>query len=309
MLNAVRSALGLTPSAPVLSPCPTCDPAMLAKCKTVEPGTVKEYKRHILMRVPLEKEGPADQAWPRTVESLSSIEPLARALKIASKDGTVVGPVMVSAYEALGDGPQEADCADILLLPDNVQLRGVPLSDLTAVAMDSLSRPGAWEAGEETHGVAWAALPPLTLLVCCHNARDERCGVLGPQLAARLEELLLYRGFAAAQFRVLKVSHVGQHIYAGNVIAYRPGHPGHGDWYGGVHAENAEAWLTAWLGTPAELDGGVGDPALRPHWRGRLGLSKEEQLAVFEAGKALCAGKGGADIEELCADVVQTVQV
>ncbi|KFM26724.1 Photosystem I reaction center subunit VI, chloroplastic [Auxenochlorella protothecoides] len=287
----------------------TKGPQQTPQCKTVEPGTVKEYKRHILMRVPLEKEGPADQAWPRTVESLSSIEPLARALKTASKDGTVVGPVMVSAYEALGDGPQEADCADILLLPDNVQLRGVPLSDLTAVAMDSLSRPGAWEAGEETHGVAWAALPPLTLLVCCHNARDERCGVLGPQLAARLEELLLYRGFAAAQFRVLKVSHVGQHIYAGNVIAYRPGHPGHGDWYGGVHAENAEAWLTAWLGTPAELDGGVGDPALRPHWRGRLGLSKEEQLAVFEAGKALCAGKGGADIEELCADVVQTVQV
>lgn len=153
------------------------------------------------------------------------------------------------------------------------------------------------------------ALPPLALLVCCHNARDERCGVLGPQLAARLEELLLCKGFTPAEFLVLKVSHVGQHIYAGNVIAYRPGHPGHGDWYGGVHAENAEAWLSAWLASPAGLDGGVGDPALRPNWRGRLGLSKEEQLAAFEAGGGLCAGKSGADIEELCADVAGTVRL
>lgn len=107
--------------------------------------------------------------------SLSSIEPLARALKTASKDGTVVGPVMVSAYEALGDGPQEAGCADILLLPDNVQLRGVPLSDLTAVAMDSLSRPGAWEAGEETHGVAWVSATPLLGSPTCRPLHHVAC--------------------------------------------------------------------------------------------------------------------------------------
>lgn len=30
------------------------------------------------------------------------------------------------------------------------------------------------------------------------------------------------------------------------------------------------------------VDGGAEDPALRPFWRGRMGLSKEEQLDLFE---------------------------
>lgn len=30
------------------------------------------------------------------------------------------------------------------------------------------------------------------------------------------------------------------------------------------------------------VDGGAGDPALRQFWRGRMGLSKEQQLELFE---------------------------
>lgn len=34
----------------------------------------------------------------------------------------------------------------------------------------------------------------LTLLVCCHSARDARCGQLGPPLAAALRQLVRQRG-------------------------------------------------------------------------------------------------------------------
>lgn len=30
------------------------------------------------------------------------------------------------------------------------------------------------------------------------------------------------------------------------------------------------------------VDGGAEDPSLRPFWRGRMGLSKEEQLELYE---------------------------
>jgi hypothetical protein len=33
------------------------------------------------------------------------------------------------------------------------------------------------------------------------------------------------------------------------------------------------------------VDGGAEDPALRPYWRGRLGLTKEEQLELWEQAR------------------------
>ena len=34
-------------------------------------------------------------------------------------------------------------------------------------------------------------------------------------------------------------------------------------------------------------DGGAEDPALRPYWRGRMGLGKAEQLKLWESGGAV----------------------
>lgn len=34
--------------------------------------------------------------------------------------------------------------------------------------------------------------------------------------------------------------------------------------------------------TQLGVDGGAEDPSLRPFWRGRMGLSKEEQLQLYE---------------------------
>ena len=47
---------------------------------------------------------------------------------------------------------------------------------------------------------------------------------------------------------------------------------------------NPTALLAAHCALPMQLgvDGGAGDPALRPFWRGRMGLEKEEQVDLFE---------------------------
>ena len=66
--------------------------------------------------------------------------------------------------------------------------------------------------------------------------------------------------------------------YAGNVLVYGPASPCDGDWYGGVTAETAERFLDAVTGADIGGHGGAGEAALRPLWRGRMGLSKDEQL-------------------------------
>lgn len=89
--------------------------------------------------------------------------------------------------------------------------------------------------------------PDLTLLVCCHAARDARCGQLGPPLAAALRRLVRQRGLEE-QVEVLATSHIGGHKYAGNVVSYGAVHPCDGDWFGGVNAGNAAEFLDALLG-------------------------------------------------------------
>ena len=70
--------------------------------------------------------------------------------------------------------------------------------------------------------------------------------------------------------------------YAGNILVYGAVSPCDGDWYGGVTAESAEGFLDALTGADISGHGGVSEAALRPLWRGRLGLSKEEQLQVHQ---------------------------
>lgn len=54
----------------------------------------------------------------------------------------------------------------------------------------------------------------MMLFVCCHSARDARCGAVGPALAARLLALVKEHGLQD-QIRVYKTSHVGGHKVRG----------------------------------------------------------------------------------------------
>lgn len=114
----------------------------------------------------------------------------------------------------------------------------------------------------------------VLVLICGHGGRDDRCGVLGPVLAAEFEEKLALEGLdvmkgpveatvggdagriegqvgeAKTGARVGLISHIGGHKFAGNVIVYLPPglkkdgktHPlaGHGIWYGRIEPKHVE---------------------------------------------------------------------
>jgi hypothetical protein len=70
-------------------------------------------------------------------------------------------------------------------------------------------------------------LTGLWLLICAHKLRDKRCGVSGPILAAEAQKYAQEKSLN--ELHTLKISHVGGHKWAGNVIVYPPG-----VWYGRV---------------------------------------------------------------------------
>ncbi len=126
---------------------------------------------------------------------------------------------------------------------------------------------------------------PTTFIVCAHQARDARCGKRGPGIARALE--------SQSGQTVLLSSHVGGHVYAGNVIVYGGGSAS-GTWFGGI----SEPLVPKLLEGLREAEEKKIDPAaceaLRPYWRGTSGRSKDEQASFF-------AEVGGGDIEDLAA--------
>lgn len=127
----------------------------------------------------------------------------------------------------------------------------------------------------------------ILILICGHNARDERCGKLGPVLQAEFEEKLerqnvpLVRGapphdanepdYSIEEYqpaaRVAQISHIGGHKWAGNVIVYIPpvfkNNPlaGCGIWYGRVEPQHVEGIVGKTV-----IDGKV----IKSHFRGGI---------------------------------------
>ena len=85
------------------------------------------------------------------------------------------------------------------------------------------------------------------------------------------------------------IGHVGGHKYAGNVIDLP-----NGDWYGSVTADDASAFFRALLSSSEPL--GIGlrraedDILLWSKWRGRMGMTDDEQVAYYEERAILSIG-------------------
>lgn len=83
--------------------------------------------------------------------------------------------------------------------------------------------------------LTYSTLTSPTILICGHDSRDTRCGIIGPllraefnayargrgQLPADDERLTASRLFSGS-LRVALTSHIGGHAFAGNVVIYLP---------------------------------------------------------------------------------------
>jgi len=118
-------------------------------------------------------------------------------------------------------------------------------------------------------------LQDVYLYVCTHGARDCRCGDTGGAVssALRAEVSRINEG---KRIKVAEVGHVGGHKYAANVLIYP-----HGEWLGLVQPEDVPSIIDTVLAGPLRPLTANDAPLHPSHWRGRMGLSKGEQLDLF----------------------------
>ncbi|KAF8884423.1 Sucrase/ferredoxin-like-domain-containing protein [Gymnopilus junonius] len=124
----------------------------------------------------------------------------------------------------------------------------------------------------------------MHIYVCTHGARDCRCGDRGRQVYEALVEAVKKERTSnasgpASNLKIGEVGHVGGHKYAANVLLFPQG-----DWLGIVKPEDAPAIVSE---ACEALQRGIkpldhsAPPLFPSHWRGRMGLSREEQKSLW----------------------------
>ena len=120
------------------------------------------------------------------------------------------------------------------------------------------------------------------IYVCCHTARDVRCGVIGELLISRLRNYLasppseLVDTLRDKKDEVFGCSHVGGHKYAGNMIIYRTDWR-QGVWYGRVLLVDIDEIVRETV---------LGGKIIEKHWRGGLPSGEwnpKENISAKEA--------------------------
>lgn len=125
-----------------------------------------------------------------------------------------------------------------------------------------------------------------TVLICGHGGRDMRCGVMAPALEQEFQRVLLSQGYKTAgsdgaiidapdHANIGRISHIGGHKYAGNVIVYIPPsmtvgigepHPlaGKGVWYGRIEPRHVQGIVDETI---------LGGRVVTDHFRGGIDRS------------------------------------
>ena len=129
----------------------------------------------------------------------------------------------------------------------------------------------------------------ITILICSHGGRDQRCGILGPLLRDEFLNQLPRQGIdiqteppetrdsaaksTTTSARVGLISHIGGHKFAGNVIIYIPPSQtkhtlaGNGIWYGRIEPRHVEGLVKETI---------LGGRVVREKFRG--GISRDKGM-------------------------------
>eukprot|EP00123_Amoebidium_parasiticum_P001091 comp12094_c0_seq1/m.6826 comp12094_c0_seq1/g.6826 ORF comp12094_c0_seq1/g.6826 comp12094_c0_seq1/m.6826 type:complete len:314 (-) comp12094_c0_seq1:39-980(-) len=230
-------------------------------------GTVNPYTRHVFV-ITNEQADTWPSKWEES-EGLPSL--LAEKLKERKKEA---GKVKLTAAVATG----EDQAGDVLMFPEGLRIRGLAPSTIDSFITEYMAGGRKDSVGPFT---TQPLSDPRSVFVCSHTNRDKRCGYMGPKLIDSFRECLEKEGLGSITVRAC--SHVGGHVYAGNVIVYSTRTPSNtlgGDWYGYVDPSGAQEIVSQHIKN--------GKVVLRL-WRGGMGLSEEQQVDWW---KEECAQSG-----------------
>ncbi|KAM6497652.1 Sucrase/ferredoxin-like domain containing protein [Amanita muscaria] len=264
-------------------------------------GTVQQHNAYILLHTPPNKPPPTFP--PRGPESKVHKRLQVAALKWGGVVNWVWHPPATSpcsnpnstAHDAVEPPDEDGENYSATVFSKNgrLEIPQVTLSNMEQV--EDRIRQFAIEDSSSSESVANSGIghepDEVHMLICTHMARDCRCGVRGGAFARTVHEQIVQRGLflgdgeKKVRLKLGEVGHVGGHQYAPNVLIYP-----FGDWYGVLAPEQVSTILD-------ELSVAVDSCGVRPlgkterplltsvkdHWRGRMGMSKEEQASLAQS--------------------------
>jgi len=237
-------------------------------------GSVERHRRHLCIGQSV----PPSQ-WPKDVKDLEGgyIGQLTRVLK-EKKDAIGYAVKLTSASVVTTTVSADPNhTADWYLFPDQIKLSSVNIDqiehviqtlfveDHSVIKIKDKTKTIDEQLKEEANlpvfdeNIKCERMNGLWLLVCCHYQRDERCGVIGPMLIDEVEKYAREIN-RVDDIHALKISHIGGHKFAGNVIVYPSG-----TWYGRILSCHIPLLIDAYTSSSADLKS-----KLQPLFRGHL---------------------------------------
>lgn len=215
-------------------------------------GSVKFYDAHLFIST-------STQDWPARIEEGDSYLTLfARWIEKYSRESGFARVKLTAFHD-----PEQGRRPRILSFPDRSECK-VPVEDLEEwVRVFCGVQTGSPAFSPAQSEANW-------VFVCAHGTRDERCGLCGPPLVEAFRTAVRESRNSTLTF-VYPCSHVGGHIYAGNVLIYPAG-----DWYGHVTPERVPELVDSHV---------VRNEVLWEYWRGRAGLTPEEQRELKQVSQ------------------------
>jgi hypothetical protein len=235
-------------------------------CKSCA-GTVTPHDFHVLVRLQHDYDSSSDVEywWPEKVDGEEAIQ-LVSACSVHGKK------LKVTAFEyPKSDQRFTRYQYEAYVFPGNFHIVSDSHEKVAHLVQQVLQVCSG--ALEDVDSSVTKLSDEMIFIVCCHANRDSRCGKKGPEIA----EELLCEGQC-----VLLSSHVGGHVYAGNVTVNKPGHPSDGSWFGGIDRSRVKRLLDGIHESGKKAADPVKVAALRPLWRGKIGMTKEQQLEMFK---------------------------
>ena len=252
-----------------LCPSPTCACAETPDLEIdrVKPlkNTISPHRCHLVVHT-----GRAD--WAKRIEDDKQKPNIAKTLKallgpkgpfydVRSSESVHFLPMKLTRFQATSDSVMVTNSSaqpvgTVSIFPggkiyklDNYSGAESDFIKTVLVPQSTGSKPsGRWTSNEQNTQVYTEPV----ILICGHGTRDSRCGVLGPLL--RDEFVRQVNEHWASQVLTSRpeveiISHIGGHVFAGNVIIYFPdallhhGLSGKVIWYGRVEPKHVEGIL------------------------------------------------------------------
>uniref|UniRef100_A0A7N0ZY87 Sucrase/ferredoxin-like family protein n=1 Tax=Kalanchoe fedtschenkoi TaxID=63787 RepID=A0A7N0ZY87_KALFE len=220
-------------------------------------GSVDFYERHVFLRYK------TPSLWPSNIGG-EEIDELPRLLDAAvrTNKGCMKRQTRITLCEGRDDAA-EASNGDVLIFPDMIRYRRLTHADVDSFVEQVLVTGGKWAHSDPE------MLQGSYIFVCCHAAKDLRCGVCGPALVERFKQEIEAIGLQH-RVSVCPCSHLGGHKYAGNVIIFGASVDGTvtGHWYGYVTPDDVPELLEEHI---------LGGTIVNQLWRGQMGLTEDQQ--------------------------------